>query len=317
MQQTRVAQGLKYYERFCERFPTIKNLAEAHEEEVLEFWQGLGYYSRARNLHSAAKWVMEQKDGVFPDRYEEILKMKGVGEYTAAAVSSFAFHEDQVVVDGNVLRVFSRLFGIEDDIRLPKTRKLVYDYVRDHLPAGHSWDYNQSIMELGALICTPSHPNCQNCPVSVFCEARKTTRQNSIPFKSKSKERRKRFLNYLLFQVGDEYLFFRRGGKDIWEGLFEPFLLETDRIFSSDEILVAAENVGSTNKFSTFSFPVEKHILSHQELYVAVSLIKTHSKPEINGGRWVHEQDLAALPKPIIFSKIMGLKKGSTLPLIF
>jgi A/G-specific adenine glycosylase len=317
MQQTRVAQGLKYYERFCERFPAINNLAEAHEEEVLEIWQGLGYYSRARNLHAAAKWVMEEKDGVFPDNYEEILKMKGVGEYTAAAVSSFAFNEDQVVVDGNVLRVFSRLFGITFDIRQPKTRKLIYEYVRNHLPEGDSWNYNQSIMELGALICTPSQPNCQNCPVSVFCEARRSNLQGSIPFKSKSKERKRRFLNYLLFQVGDEYLFFRRGGKDIWEGLFEPFLLETDQIFSSDEIAAAVEKTALIHEFSAFSFPVEKHILSHQELYVAVTLIETPSRPEINNGRWVHEQDLAALPKPIIFSKIMGLKKGSTLPLMF
>lgn len=317
MQQTRVAQGRKYYERFCERFPAINNLAEAHEEEVLEIWQGLGYYSRARNLHAAAKWVMEEKEGVFPDKYEEIVKMKGVGEYTAAAVSSFAFHEDQVVVDGNVLRVFSRIFGIADDIRLPKTKKQIYDYVRNHLPLGESWNYNQSIMELGALICTPSQPNCQNCPVSIFCEARRTNRQASIPFKSKSKERRKRFLNYLLFQVGDEYLFFRRGEKDIWEGLFEPFLLEKDRIFSGHEISAAVEMVAPTHEFSAFSFPVEKHILSHQELFVAVWLIKTQGRPEINNGRWVHEKDLVALPKPIIFSKIMGLKKGSTLPLTF
>lgn len=317
MQQTRVAQGMKYYERFCERFPTIKNLAEAHEEEVLEIWQGLGYYSRARNLHAAAKWVMDEKSGVFPDRYEEIIKMKGVGEYTAAAISSFAFHEDQVVVDGNVLRVFSRLFGIEEDIRLPKTRNLVYDHVRGHLPTGDSWDYNQSIMELGALVCTPSQPDCVNCPVSVYCEARKSNRQSSIPFKSRAKERRQRFLNYVLFQVGDEYLFFRRGGKDIWEGLFEPYLMEADRIFSKEEVWAAVEIMIIEPESTLVSFPVERHILSHQELFVAVSLIRIRRKPEIGEGRWVSERDLAALPKPVIFSKIMGLKMGSTLPLTF
>ena len=317
MQQTRVAQGLKYYERFCERFPSIKNLAEAHEEEVLEIWQGLGYYSRARNLHAAAKWVMQQKDGVFPDRYEEILKMKGVGEYTASAVSSFAFHENQVVVDGNVLRVFTRLFGIEDDIRLPKTRKQVYDLVRQNLPLGNSWNYNQSIMELGALVCTPSQPNCLHCPVSILCEARKTNRQGSIPFKSKSKERRQRFLNYLLFKVEEEYLFFRRSGKDIWEGLFEPYLLEDDRIFSMEDVMSEVERLITISDFSRFSFPVEKHILSHQELFVSVSVIRTGTKPDLRDARWVHERDLAALPKPVIFSKILGLKKGSTLPLTF
>lgn len=317
MQQTRVAQGLKYYERFCERFPTIKKLAEAHEEEVLEIWQGLGYYSRARNMHAAAKWVMDERGGEFPDRYNDILKMKGVGEYTAAAISSFAFHEDQVVVDGNVLRVFSRLFRIESDIRLPKTKSQVYEYVLSHLPSGDSWNYNQSIMELGALVCLPSKPDCKNCPVANFCEARKTNRQGSLPFKSKSKERSRRFLNYLLFQFEDEYLFFRRGRKDIWEGMFEPYLMESDRIFSRDEVSDSVYEFPGISGFSLVSFPVEKHILSHQELLVSLSLIRTGSRPDITDGRWVSERDLGALPKPVIFSKIMGLKKGSTLPLTF
>ncbi|HOY95091.1 MAG TPA: A/G-specific adenine glycosylase [Catalimonadaceae bacterium] len=317
MQQTRVAQGMKYYERFCERFPTIKNLAEASEEEVLEIWQGLGYYSRARNLYAAAKWVLEERDGIFPDSYAEILRMKGVGEYTAAAVSSFAFHEDQVVVDGNVLRVFSRLFGIEGDIRLPKIRKQIYELVRNHLPSGDSWYYNQSIMELGALVCTPTQPNCQICPVAIFCDARKSNRQGVIPYKSRAKERRRRFLNYFLFQVENEYLFFRRGEKDIWEGLFEPYLIEANRVFPKEESSSNVSSIVSVQEFSMYSFPVEKHILSHQELLVSVSLIRMSSKPMIPNGRWVSESDLEALPKPVIFSKIMGLKKGSTLPLTF
>lgn len=321
LQQTRVAQGTAYYHRFLKNFPTVKNLAQASEDEVLEIWQGLGYYSRARNLHAAAKHIGNELGGQFPQDYDNLLKLKGIGEYTAAAIASFAYHEDKAVVDGNVIRVISRLFKIEEDIRLPKVVAQIKEITQSLLPAGSAYLFNQALMEVGALVCSPRNPLCETCPVSTHCEARKAGIQHTLPFKSKAKARRVRYLNYLLIEAEGELYFKKRGPKDIWEGLYEPILFEEDRAFESPEEFI---NLGSNFLKSDLQkvelvnlIPAAKHILSHQELWVSLCHVRLQSKPILKDGKWIMISELDRLPKPVIFSKLMSKKKAAQLPLIF
>ncbi len=308
---------MNYYFAFLEKFPTVQDLANAPQDSVLETWQGLGYYSRARNLHATAQQIVQQYGGRFPDNYQELLKLKGIGPYTAAAISSFAFHEDQVAVDGNVLRVMTRLYNIGDDIRSPKTQAQVKDLARNLLPAGQSYAFNQAMMELGATICTPSKPACVQCPVSTFCEARKLGTQSKLPFKSAAKERRVRYLNYLLLEFEGTMFFVKRGPKDIWEGLYEPLLVEADHAFTASEPFLGALPQLKELVLATHFYPTSKHILSHQELRISLLVAEVSKKPQVPDGVWVEKKALPSLPKPIVFSKILGLKKGTALPLSF
>src|SRR5690606_29978884 len=173
LQQTRVIQGTNYFLAFTEKFPRIENLANAQEQEILRLWQGLGYYSRARNLHFTAKHIVKELNGKFPDSFQELLKLKGVGEYTAAAIASIAFNETVPAVDGNVFRVFSRYFNIHRDISLPKTRKYFFELGKETIDQNRPGDFNQAVMELGATVCTPKNPKCEICPVNESCEALK------------------------------------------------------------------------------------------------------------------------------------------------
>jgi A/G-specific adenine glycosylase len=317
LQQTRVAQGTAYYHRFLERFPNLSDLALAAEEDVLSLWQGLGYYSRARNLHAAAKFVQTEKNGDFPPSFKELLSMKGVGTYTAAAIAAFAYGENVPVVDGNVMRVFCRYFGIHDDVRLPATMELVRSYAAQLLPAGKSWEFNQAIMELGALVCTPSSPLCATCPVAMDCFSRKNALQAKLPFKSKAKSKRIRHFNYLLLEHDGFFAFKRRGEGDIWEGLFEPILLESEKPFSSPGDFDFLNPADPKSRIETFLLPSEKHILTHQELHIHVCVSRLSKPLEEEGLRWVSGTQLSDLPKPIIFSKIISKARSSPLYLVF
>lgn len=188
LQQTRVDTVIPYYHRFLEAFPTIYDLSEANQQQVLKLWEGLGYYSRGRNLHQAAKMVVNQFGGNIPDDHKSITELKGIGPYTAAAVLSIAFDKKHAVVDGNVIRVLTRYFGIEDDIRSGKTKKQVQDLADQMIPEAQPGDFNQAVMELGATVCTPSNPKCEECPLSVDCVAYQTVRTDSIPYKSPAKK---------------------------------------------------------------------------------------------------------------------------------
>lgn len=316
LQQTRVAQGMQYYYRFLETFPTLPDLARASQEDVLRIWQGLGYYSRARNLHQTAQTLARDYGAVFPGSYAGLIQLKGIGDYTASAIASFAFHEDVVVVDGNVLRVFARWLGTDADIALPKTRKEIKSAVEALLPKGESWLFNQAIMELGALVCVPRKPACTACPVADSCMARKNQVQDKLPVKSKANAKKRRYLNYLLVESGDRLFFRQRSGKDIWEGLFEPILMESDRLFSETSDFLA--HLPSPLSVSAVSlFPPVRHILSHQELWVRLCQVRTGAPPDLGEGRWVEKNALADLPLPVIFSKILNPEKGRTLPLTF
>ena len=189
LQQTQVQQATPYFRNFISLFPTVYDLAKADQQEVLKAWEGLGYYSRARNLHAAAKMVVKEFDGQVPDTYDEIIKLKGVGPYTAAAVTSIAFGKPNAVVDGNVIRVITRYYGIEDDTRSSKTRRQVQELADELIDKQHPGDFNQALMELGSEICTPSKPKCDSCPIQAGCTASKMAKTDSIPYKSPAKKK--------------------------------------------------------------------------------------------------------------------------------
>ncbi|MDP5122125.1 MAG: A/G-specific adenine glycosylase, partial [Spirosomaceae bacterium] len=228
LQQTRVAQGLPYYNRFLSHLPTIQDFANAPQEEILRLWQGLGYYSRARNMHATAKVIIEKYDGTFPDNYNELVKLKGIGPYTGAAIASFAFGEAVPVVDGNVFRVLSRVFGIETDIAASSARKEFTELAETLIPQDSPAAFNQAIMEFGALQCTPHQPNCMFCPLQDTCYAFQHEAQGVLPVKLKKTKVRNRYFNYFAVQQDEHFLMNKRAENDIWSGLYEFYLVETE-----------------------------------------------------------------------------------------
>lgn len=279
LQQTRVAQGTPYYLAFIQEFPTIASLAAAQQDEVLKLWQGLGYYSRARNLHHAAKQVMNEFKGVFPNTYESILKLKGVGPYTAAAVASIAFGEKKAAVDGNVIRHISRLFGITDDVRLTKIQKSIQvvadGLIKDSNPGRH----NQAMMEFGAIQCIPKNPNCSNCPMSHLCIAYTDKKVELIPHKTKKLKRRSRYFHYFMISDGNMIWLDRRNENDIWKGLYQFPLIETDSE-NFDFSKMDYSNFNLKNIQVLKSKTSSKHVLSHQDIFATFHHIKVNKLPE-------------------------------------
>ena len=230
LQQTRVAQGLPYFEKFKSSYPTISDLANAPEDEVLKNWEGLGYYSRARNLHFTAKDIRDNYNGVFPTDYEDILKLKGVGTYTAAAIASFAYDLPYAVMDGNVFRVLSRVFGIKEPIDTTTGKKTFAKLSQELLPIKQAADYNQAIMDFGATQCVPTNPSCKVCPMVKTCIAKKEGLIGQLPIKSKKLKKRSRFFHYLIINQKEQIWIRKRSEKDIWQGLYEFPLLETEKL---------------------------------------------------------------------------------------
>lgn len=313
LQQTRVQQGISYYLRFIEKYPRVSDLAAASEEEVLSLWQGLGYYSRGRNLLVTAQQIVRDYNGEFPLSSQELKKLKGIGPYTAAAIAAFAFGEKVAAIDGNVIRVVCRLYALQEDIRLPSLRKKTEILAHEMMPENDAWTFNQAMMEFGALLCTPSNPQCIICPVAEHCESRKKGLQSSIPYKSKAAPRKKRYFNYLLAECNGQMAFRCRDEKDIWLGLFEPHLTESNSAFSSAGDFLKGNPDLTKNLLQFKLLPAEKCILSHQEIVVTILICSFSQKPELAGFRWVSEAEMEQLPKPVIFSKI--LPKASSAPL--
>ena len=221
MQQTRVDQGLAYYLKFLDLFPTVQQLAAATEGEILNAWQGLGYYSRGRNLHYTAKMITTEMEGHFPNNYKELLLLKGVGPYTAAAISSICFNEKQAVVDGNVERFISRYFGVKEAVNESKGKKMISEIANELIIEEHPGDHNQSMMEMGATVCTPKKPKCETCPFSASCYALKNDIVNQLPLKVKKTKVVDRIIDYLVCLNNDQILMKKRTDKDIWLGLFD------------------------------------------------------------------------------------------------
>lgn len=271
LQQTRVEQGMSYYLKFASEFPTIKHLAKADNEKVMKLWQGLGYYSRARNLHTTAKIVAEKYKGKFPDNYNEILALKGIGEYTAAAIASFAFNKPHAVVDGNVFRVLARIFGIITPIDSTQGKKEFYRLANELLDKTNPALYNQSIMELGAIQCKPISPDCSVCPVNTMCYAYAKQKIAELPVKAKKTKVRNRYFNYLVLSNRSQTVIHKRTDKDIWINLYDFPVIETEADLSENQFLESGqckEFVKSLGAYTIKSVShYYKHILSHQKIY--------------------------------------------------
>ncbi len=282
LQQTRVEQGTSYYLKFITEFPTVKHLAAASEDEVLKLWQGLGYYSRARNLHAAARQItLQSKKAIFPASYTEIIKLKGAGTYTASAISSICFNEPRAVVDGNVYRVLSRIFGIKTPIDSGKGKQEFQELADALLDKKNPGRYNQAVMEFGALHCTPRNPNCTSCPFEQNCFAHAKKMVNELPVKERKTKTRTRYFYYLVCTHGNKtFLKKRTNAKDIWQNLYEFPLLETLKPQSDKKIIAEIlKEFGLKGKqYAVRSIsPGYKHVLSHQVLqakFVNIELTK-------------------------------------------
>ncbi|WP_313804872.1 A/G-specific adenine glycosylase [Flavobacterium sp.] len=279
LQQTRVAQGMPYYFAFREAFPTVHDLATADEEKVLKLWQGLGYYSRARNLHATAKYVAFENKGSFPDNFQDLKQLKGVGEYTAAAIASIAFGESVPVVDGNVFRVLSRYFGIETDVASSGAKKEFFELAASLLPKGKASEFNQAMMEFGALQCVPKNPNCTECIFNGSCSALKDGKVSQLPVKSKKTKVTNRYFNYLIVKDGEgKSIIQKRTAKGIWYNLYEFPLLETDNEtdFETTEALIQNYDFGFKVKhIKPLHHEVIVHKLSHQHLRIRFWEVET------------------------------------------
>lgn len=232
LQQTRVEQGLPYFERFREAYPTVQHLADAPEDEVMKLWEGLGYYSRARNMHATAKHIAYERDGHFPDTHPEILELKGVGPYTAAAIASFAFDLPHAVVDGNVFRVLSRFFGITEPTDTTPGKKRIHELAAAALDETQPGRYNQAIMDFGATQCVPRSPNCAKCSLRMDCMAFQQNMVDKLPVKSKKLAKRERFFHYLVLTHAGDTLLRKRTKKDIWQHLYEFPMIELSAVQS-------------------------------------------------------------------------------------
>ncbi|MGL4331877.1 MAG: A/G-specific adenine glycosylase [Bacteroidales bacterium] len=266
LQQTRVAQGYDYYLRFISQFPAIKNLSEAPEEEVLRMWQGLGYYSRARNIHATAKDIMARFDGKFPSTYDDIISLRGIGPYTAAAIASFAFRLPHAAVDGNVYRVISRLFGIITPIDTNEGKKLFQAIAEEMMDPKHPDLFNQAMMEFGAIQCTPKAPDCTSCPLSDKCIALEKGIINELPVKQGKTKVRPRFFHFIEIGNDEELWIEQRQSDDIWKGLFQLPLIETAE--NTPLLNTDLSAVTGNARIESFTLCKEyKHVLSHQHLY--------------------------------------------------
>jgi A/G-specific adenine glycosylase len=309
LQQTRVAQGLPYYHRFLEAFPDIKALAMASEKEVLRLWQGLGYYSRARNLHFTAKNIVSAYNAQMPGSYQELLKLKGVGKYTAAAIASFAYNEKVAVVDGNVYRVLSRVFGLKEDISSPSGQKAFQILANELLPDNDSSTYNQAIMEFGALHCTPQKPLCESCPVAFMCYAYVKNEQSVLPVKLKKTAKTNRYLHYLVIKSKNKYLLRERTGKDIWQGLYEFPLAEENSLMEIGKLLKKIHGRMAKNAVIKSESREYKHVLSHRNLFVKFWIIESDEIAEklVNNEdfRFFSIKSIHDLPKPVLINKFL------------
>jgi A/G-specific adenine glycosylase len=269
LQQTRVDQGLPYFYRFLEAYPTVTDFANASEDAILRLWQGLGYYSRGRNMLKTAQLVKEQFGGKFPDQYAELIALKGIGEYTAAAISSFSSNQAKAVVDGNVNRVIARYMGISEPINSPKGKKLFQRLADELLNANNPGLHNQAMMEFGALLCKPKNPKCSICPVSEGCYALKHQMVNQLPVKLKTVKVKNRYFNYFLVTDGDKVLLNKRGESDIWANMYDLPLIETDDPLTSEELFSLPQIISLFGIIPAVlaEYTVNKHILTHQHIY--------------------------------------------------
>lgn len=304
LQQTRVAQGMDYYLKFVKHYPKVEDLANADEQEVLRLWQGLGYYSRARNLHFAAKTVVNDFGGKFPDTYKDVLSLKGVGEYTAAAISSFAYNLPHPVIDGNVYRVLSRFFGEETPIDSTIGKKVFKEKAALVFDEKNPAEHNQAIMEFGALMCTPKTPNCAECPLQDACVSLREGVQLELPKKTKKIKVTKRYFEYFV-PDSDQFVWLKkREGKGIWQNMYEFPVLEFEKQITEGELLLASKK---QKQISDIEFINEfKHILSHQHIYARFWRIGVN---ELQGYEVIQRESIDDYPISRLIDKFLEAEK--------
>ncbi|WP_185145326.1 A/G-specific adenine glycosylase [Apibacter muscae] len=289
LQQTRVNQGIDYYNNFISTFPDIESLANASEDQVLNQWKGLGYYSRAHNIHLSAKYIFKDLNNIFPNTFQEILKLKGVGKYTAAAIASISFHEKIPAIDGNAFRVYSRIFNSNKDISKQTTFNYFFNLLKAVMP-NNPGDFNQSIMDFGSLICIPKKPNCEICPIYMECLAFKNSNQNILPINKSMIKRTEKIINYVHITCNDQLLVIKRDNSSIWKGLYE-FPIYKKNLF---------ENFDSDGIYSI------KHQLSHIDLYIYIHMHRVSENDffklsKILKAKIIYKNEINSLafPKPL------------------
>lgn len=299
LQQTRIAQGTAYWERFMATFTNVKSLAEASEDDVLRLWEGLGYYSRARNLHAAAQQIVAA--GGFPNTLEEIRTLKGVGDYTAAAIASIAFDIPAAVVDGNVYRVLARYYGIETPVGTTAAKKEFTALAQSLLPEQAPGDFNQAMMDFGALQCTPASPDCRTCPLADSCAALRTGKVAQLPVKRAKTAVKERYLSYIYLRCNGMTAIRQRGTGDIWQGLWEPLVVEHQSAGRSDSWPEWMDK--------SLLMPLKqgfRHQLTHRTLLTDFYLYEADRLPSLpDGYRWIKERDLAKVAKPRLFELLL------------
>ncbi len=309
LQQTRIAQGLPYYLKFIEHYPSVTDLAQASETEVLKLWQGLGYYSRARNMHAAARTVEEEFQGRFPSSYKDLIKLKGVGDYTASAIASICSGEPTPVVDGNVFRVLARYFGVDVPINSTAGAKYFKQLATEVMDATSIGEYNQAVMEFGALQCKPQNPECGICPMKDSCAAKKEESVTDFPVKLRQKKVRTRYFNYLVYlDQSGKTLLQKRTGKGIWRHLYEFPLIETDRLLEPKEVYGALrQNDQREGEITLWKEEPVIHKLSHQHLVTRFWIVELQE--EIHPG--IPLENIEEYPVPVLVSDFLRTFKNS------
>lgn len=310
LQQTRVAQGLSYYLKFTTAFPTVFDLAKAEESTVLKMWQGLGYYSRARNLHHTAKQLANEFNGEFPSSYKEIIKLKGIGDYTASAISSICFEEPAAVVDGNVYRVLSRYFGIKTPINSAAGIKEFKALAQTLIDETQPGTFNQAIMDFGALHCKPQNPLCETCVFADSCVALEKKLTKQLPVKDKKIKVRKRYFNFLVLQTDDhKTILSERKGKGIWQGLYQFPLIETEKTIHKEALISSEKFIHLFPTETSISLFNEKeivHKLSHQHLHTHFWIIEAKNTAEATI-KWT---EIEKYPVPILIANFLAAFLG-------
>jgi A/G-specific adenine glycosylase len=310
-QQTRLDQGLPYYRLFLNRFPDVFALANASEDEVLSVWSGLGYYSRARNLHHSAKLIVEQFNGNFPEKYNDIIKLKGIGAYTAAAIASWCFNEPKMAIDGNVYRVLARYFNLDANMHQNAGKKIFERLAEQLIVNSNPGDINQALIDLGATICIPANPKCLDCPVSNTCLALSSKTILLRPVKNIAQKVKARYFTYYVVLFKNTFLVRKRSGNDIWKGLYEFPLVESEGVFKEGEQLhVGFLDALLNNRVKGTIEMVEmpKHVLSHQVIFSRFIIVKVNHKPLEHDYKLISIYQRELFPMPVLLEKFVRKK---------
>jgi A/G-specific adenine glycosylase len=312
LQQTRVAQGLPYYQMFTDSYPTVVDLASSSEQQVLRLWQGLGYYTRARNLYKCAQAVVHTHHGKFPATFKELLSLPGIGDYTAAAIASFCFDEPVAVLDGNVFRILARIFGIDTPINSPAGKKVFSQLANELISKKQPALHNQAVMEFGAIFCTPANPRCEDCPFKSSCVAFNRELVTELPVKIAARKSRKRYFFYLVVEKNNALLMKRRSSKDIWQGLFDFVLIEKNRPVKAQTLFDDKEYKKWFQKADTFTVSKKYiHILTHQTIHCQFIHLKAKRSFNLlqDDLAFYSHHEIARLPKPALITRFLTEQK--------